>query len=218
MIYNDLEVDFPCDGAPNATTQQLAAGPLAPYIGTASPNVPKRIDIGQWEVMIDRLPRLEWRPIPSGRLMEATWSWDQYGARGAGRYTLRAPRIPVGGETWQLRDIVLARRRPVRMERRESVYGPRWQRVFLPAAGCGGILEWVFERQFQFWPTAGDTASVLRYDEARKKTTLSGMGRQWYARVPDIPQDAPRWDVWGGYRSMRAWTHARLACVPCEDA
>lgn len=54
----------------------------------------------------------------------------------------------------------------------------------------------------------------LVWVEAHTKTTLKGLGRQYYAQISGSP--IASWSVYGGYRSGRANIHGMLAIVDVE--
>jgi len=198
---------------PSACTQCLAGEPVIGFAGPIPAAIPRWTQIGEWIVEVCSLPALRWKATTNERLYTARWSWAEYGTAGEGKLDLRAPEPLETGQVWLLRDVIRSKLLTTTPVIKGSVYGERVERIVAPREKASGRATWLFERRLEFWPTEETQTHHLKYDVVRSKTTFSGAGKQYVRQLPLLADGTAEWRVWGGYRSGRAWTQARLSVV-----
>jgi uncharacterized protein (DUF736 family) len=172
-------------------------------------------------VKIVSLPPGEWREvkgwkkdIPAFRL---TWKGSEYGASWSGRIDLFAPTLPQIGDVVSIREMESRHLVKVRREQKQTMeHGEVIVEKELPITADDPEAEEVIRtrRYLVLEPFDGEATCQLVWAEAHTKTTLKGLGRQYWARVEGAP--IASWYVFGGVRSGRAHTTGVLAIVDQE--
>jgi hypothetical protein len=172
-------------------------------------------------VKIVSLPPGEWREVKgwkkdiSGYKMAIKGS--MYGASWNGRIDLFAPTLPQIGDVVSVREMEAKHLIKVRREQKQTMeHGEVIVEKELPITAEDPEAEEVIRTRHYLVlePFDGEATCQLVWAEAHTKTTLKGLGRQYWARVEGTPLAS--WEVKGGYRSGRAYTVGTLAIVDSD--
>lgn len=142
---------------------------------------------------------------------------SRFGASWSGRIDIFASHPFRSGDVVSIREMEAQHIIKVRHEYRSTMhYGTVAVTKELPVTTDNPEAEEVIRtrRYLVLEPHDKPATCHLVWTEARTKTTLKGLGRQYHARVSGAP--IAKWEIWGGYRSGRAYTTGILAIVDKE--
>jgi hypothetical protein len=128
-----------------------------------------------------------------------------------------APAIPQIGDVVSVREMEAKHLIKVRREQKQTMeHGEVIVEKELPITADDPEAEEVIRTRHYLVlePSDGEATCQLVWAEAHTKTTLKGLGRQYWARVEGAP--IASWYVFGGVRSGRAHTTGVLAIVDQE--
>lgn len=142
---------------------------------------------------------------------------SRYGACWSGRIDLFALRSFAPGDIVSIREMEVKHLVKEHYESRGTIYGTTVTiTTQLPVTSedpdAGEVVR--TRRYLVLEPWDGPAFCRLVWAEARTKTTLKGLGRQYWAELSGAP--IAQWRVTGGYRSGRAHTTGVLAIVSDE--
>jgi len=137
-----------------------------------------------------------------------------YGASWSGRIDIFADNKYKEGDIIDIREMEVQHKTKVKSMLKNTIYGMtvvKYEHIPLNSIEEGEIV--VNTRRYLYFSKSNkqESGKYLIWDEARTKTTLSGLGRQYYAEIQD--DSLKSWTVRGGYRSGRAYTVGILAVV-----
>ena len=169
-------------------------------------------------VEIVSLPALSWEKVSASDIptYKMVVKGSIYGASWSGRIDIHSTKIPKVGDIVSIREMYSKHRVKVKRNERKTLHGTVSIEETLPiTTDDPDAYETIHSHRYLVLePWEGEPTSKLVWAEARTKTTLKGLGRQYWARVEGAP--IASWKVKGGYRSGRAYTVGVLAIVDSE--
>lgn len=172
-------------------------------------------------VEIVSLPPGEWEQVAgfdgdqSGYRL--TVKGRRFGASWYGRIDLFSQSIPKVGDVVSVRTMEAEHKVKQVLKTRPTMrYGEVTIEEILPVTDSNPEAEVVIKthRYLVIEPWEGESTCRLVWVEAHTKTTLKGLGRQYWAEISGAP--IASWRISGGVRSGRAHTDAVLAIVDKE--
>jgi len=172
------------------------------------------------QVKICSLPA-EWQEFHSGfsgdfQCFKIDVSGRRYGASWRGRIVIYADKPYEVGDVVRIREMEAVHKVKAVYTEKATIYGGTVTlRKEVPLSSKEGVEELARRPYLVFEDASSDEPQAfLVWAEARTKTTLKGFGRQYRASI--IDKSLKSWDIYGGYRSGRAYTEAVLAIVDSE--
>ena len=170
-------------------------------------------------VKVKSLPG-EWKKVSTGfdedvSSFRIIFKGKEFGASWNGRIDIYSSRPIKSGEVVNIREMEVVHRVRIKIETRRTLeHGEVSIEKEVPLFSAEGKEESRTRRYLVFEPVDSEPKAHLVWVTAHTKTTLKGLGRQYWSKVTGAP--ITRWAVSGGARSERFHTDGVLAVVDEE--